>query len=186
MSFLQRQSNAVIPAHVHFMLIQDEQPTLFKPLVRKRRTNPAKSSLQIQKKKQKGKIETASSSSFDQNPSFWTGLLSLLTFQSQVAFNYPMTQRAGQPASQLDCLPRANLEPRQTRADFKDRGFDTLRDSSRAAVWGLQQLSVLALDVGPGNIQHIPYMANIFWPATLPVKIHSFPGIGAGLHPGYP
>lgn len=86
---------------MHIILIQGEQRALYKPLIWKLGINPDKPSLKIKK----NKIETANSVSLGRNPSFWTGLLSLLTFQSQVTFNYPMTQRAGQPASQLDCLP---------------------------------------------------------------------------------
>lgn len=86
---------------MHIILMQAEQWPLYKPLIRKLGINPDKPRLKIKK----GRIETANRVSFGWNPSFWTGLLSLLTFQSQVTFNYPMTQRAGQPASRLDCLP---------------------------------------------------------------------------------
>lgn len=34
------------------------------------------------------------------------------------------------------------------------------------------------------NIQHIPRTANICWTVSEPAKIHSFPGLEAGLHPG--
>lgn len=70
------------------------------------------------------------------------------------------------------------------QSGLRDKSFDILRDSSRTAVWGLHQLSFLAPRSGPCNIQHISYMANIFWAVSEPVKILLFPGPEAGLCPG--
>lgn len=92
-----------------------------------------------------------------------------------------MTQQTGKLTSQLACNARSNLEPQQNRTD---QSFDILRDSSRGAVWGWYQLSFLARGRGARNIQHISYTANMFWTLSEPVKIHSFPDLEAGLHPG--
>lgn len=96
-----------------------------------------------------------------------------------------MSQRAGQQTSQFACLPGPPWSHSRTKQSrLRDQIFDILRDSSRTAVWGLHQLSFLAPDSGACNIQHISYTANIFWTVSEPVKIHSFPGLEAGLHPG--
>lgn len=118
------------------------------------------------------------------NLTFRLGCVSEMTLQSWVAFNYrhdSASRTASQPAR---LAAWSNLEPQQNRADLETKALTFLRDSSRTAVWGLHQLSFLAPDSGACNIQHIFYTANIFWTVSEPVKIHPFPALEAGLHPG--
>lgn len=119
------------------------------------------------------------------NPSFRLGWVSELTLQSPVTFNYHYDS-ASWTASQSARLPACLVQPGATaeQSRLRDQSFDILRDSSRTAVWGLHQLSFLAPDSGACSIQHISYTANIFWTVCEPVKILSFPGLEAGLHPG--
>lgn len=101
-----------------------------------------------------------------------------------VAFNYRRGSTMGAASRSISSVPGSSLEPQQNRAES---GTKTLTFWEIAAT--LQSGVCTNCLFWPGivgvcNIQHIPHTANICWTVSEPAKIHPFPGLEAGFHPG--